>query len=430
LEWDNQGRTWLHWDAKHRLRNRRVRIWSVWRPWEVAREFAIPDDVSASPVADGPGSGIVCLPECLPVGWYQISLRTAHSWEPLDAPPLPTEDVLLSREGDWQLRVLELEEIIKADDPGTFFARWELACIFESVGERPARAEQIDWLSRHLEHAKPSQLIALRRWMLSCDPSNAKALRFRMYTLQNLRRLFIEEKEEDVWVAYLDDFRQATTISPEAAQLVLKHIDKPDLITYALNVLMKENVSSVVTYLLTEMENGAYSDLDALNLLQKRATESFFVLKKHPVSAARNSLLDRLSAHVEQSGMIRQGDWLHCEAGWGRVTRIISGDKEEKSCFEEDEVLLHILLRDGHESEPVEIDTAHKTIRFLKATQVYHCCNAGCSGFRSYSERLLREEHNRAAHLGVGPAYESKSACSPYSRPLTSSQRPPTQIFS
>jgi hypothetical protein len=250
-----------------------------------------------------------------------------------------------------------------------------------------------------------------------------------MYRLENLRRLFAEEKDEGTRIAYLDDFRQATAIAAESAQLVLDHIQKPDLINYALNVLMKEDVGSVVAYLLNEMAKGAYSDQDALTLLQKRATESFFVLKKHPLSAARNRLLERLSAHVEKSGIIRPGDWLHCEAGWGRLTRILRGEKEEAFCFDDDAVLLHVLLRDGHEGEPVEIDTERKTIRFLQAMQVYHCRKMGCTGFRSYSERLLREKHSRAAHLGIGPAYEIKPACSSYSRPLISSQRPPTDIF-
>jgi hypothetical protein len=430
LEWDNEGRTFLHWEAKHRLRNRRVRLWSVWRPWEAAREFVIPDDAPNSPVADGAGSGFMNLPESLPIGWYQVSLRTAHGWEPLVAPPLPTDDALLSREGDWELRILELDDAVHTDSFRAFYARWEWACIFDSVDDYLARDEQIEWLSRHLEYAKPRELIALRRWMTTVDPINAKVLRFQMYTLQQLQRLFKEEDEADVLNDYLDELpNMLQKIAPETAQLMLESVQRPDMVNYALNILLEHNIRSVVNYLLTQIENGAYSDRDAVNLLRKRADQSLHVLSVIQTSPGRDRLLLDLATHVKNSGIVRPGDWIRSEAGWGKITSIFRDETEIVFCFADDDVRFFVTLRDGDEHEPIEIDTMHKTIHFLQANQVYQCCKTDCPGFRSYSERLLREKHNRSAHLGVGPAFEIRPASSSYSRALLFSKHPPENYY-
>ncbi|MBI3958971.1 MAG: hypothetical protein HY328_09185, partial [Chloroflexi bacterium] len=429
LEWDKQGQTWLHWDAPHRLRNRRARIWSAWRPWEAAREYLVPDDAPPSPVADGAGSGVMRLPQPLPVGWYRVALRTAHGWESLSAPPLPPEDALLSREGDWELRAVELEEAIEAGEEDSFYARWELACIYDVKGNRRERDALIDWLSRHLEKAGMRQLIALRRWMDQCEPNSAKALRMRMYSPEQMQRLFVEVTQDEERTAYLEAFTSARTLNPESARLMLRHMQQPNLISHALYVLLQQDLDGAISYLLEQMERGAYSDSDALQLLLKKAADSFTALKLRARTPSRDRLLLGLAPDMENPGLIQPGGWVHGEAGWGRIERIEHSGREVAFCFSGDGVLLHVLLRAGHEGEPVEIDTAQQTIRFTRTQQVYHCTKDGCMGFRSYSERLLIREHNRAAHMGIGPSFVGKPASSSYRRQLYFSQQPPENQY-
>ncbi|MCB0110993.1 MAG: hypothetical protein KDE53_33965, partial [Caldilineaceae bacterium] len=223
LDWDEQGRTWLHWEASHRLRNRRVRIWSAWRPWESAREYLVPDDAPASPVADGAGGGMMALSETLPCGWYWLALCTAQLWEAQHAPSLPTEDALLSRDGDWMLRVLELHEMLETADNDAFATYFELACIYDALNRITERDEMTIWLCKYPDQGKPKQVVALRDWLQSRDTYTTSALRMRMYKAELLQRLFTEENNEEIRTAYLEDFIATKLITPQAAQLVLEH---------------------------------------------------------------------------------------------------------------------------------------------------------------------------------------------------------------
>lgn len=430
LEWDKQGQTQLHWDAPHRLRNRRVRIWSAWRPWEAAREYAIPDGVPPSPVADGPGSGVLLLPDRLPVGWYRVALRTAHSWEPLHAPPLPTDDALLSQDGDWELRALELDEAMERGEDKAFPVRFELACIYDAVDKEAERDANVQWLCRQINEGTPHQVAVLTRWLQQRDPHSASAVRMRMYQPGLLQRLFAEEENKEVRNAYLEGFTGTRLIKAEAAQLVLAHTLHPSGIVHSLNVLLDQAPDNAIDYLLAQMEKGAYGDRDALNLLTKKPADSFAILKARPRTPARDRLLLALTAHVHNTDLIRKGDWVRCEAGWGRIERIASDGKEQSFCFvEEKSLLLRVTLRYGQDTELIEIDTARKTICFTHAERVYHCTKDRCTGFSSYSERLLIREHNRAAHMGIEPSFMTRPACSSYRQPLHFSQQQPDNLF-
>lgn len=429
LDWNHSGETWLHWDAPHRLRNRRVRIWSAWRPWEAAREFLIPDDALPSPAADGPGSGMLRLSVQLPVGWYQVALRTAHSWESLSAPPLPTEDALLSREGDWELRALEVEELIDADKEHAFEARWELSCIYDAVDRLKERNQQIEWLCRHLEQATPRQLTALRRWMEQTEPNSARALRMRMYGPQQIQKLFDEVEDQAEREAYLEEFTSARTVNPETAKAVLGQMQHPALVVHALQVLVDRELTAAIDYLLAEMERGGYGDRDALQLLEKRAADSFAELKRSPSSRARERLLLGLAGRLPDAGMVQPGHWVRSAAGWGRIERIEANDTDRAFFFQGEDVLLHVILRANQERELIVIDTGKRTIRFLKTQQVYQCTKDDCGGFASYSERLVRHEHNRAAHMGVGPSFVGKSAQFFYQQSLYFSQQAPENQY-
>jgi len=79
LERTDAGSVVLHWEATHRLRNRRVRVWSAWRPWEPPQEYAIPDAVAPEYPHDPPGSGAfeigeACPPAC--IGWLSAPRRS------------------------------------------------------------------------------------------------------------------------------------------------------------------------------------------------------------------------------------------------------------------------------------------------------------------------------------------------------------------
>lgn len=430
LDWDGQGRTWLHWDAPHRLRNRRVRIWSAWRPWEPAREYPIPDDALASPVADGTGSGMFSLPEVLPRGWYWLALCTAHLWETQCAPPLPTDDALISRDDDWMLRALTLHEMEEISNSQVFAVRFELACIYHAVGKYAERDEMVSWLCRYPDRGEPKQIVTLWHWLSVHDINSAKALCMRMYQPELLQRLFVEERDEEVRSAYLQGFTAMRSIKPEAVQLLLAYTLQPELIIHGLKMLLQCNPAKAVEYLLAQMEKGAFSEQDAFELLIKQVEISFGLLKKSSQTSWRDRLLVRLAERVANAGIVQPGDWVHCEAGWGRIERIMCSGNKKDVCFIDDpSLLLTVTLRHGEISERIEIDLEHKTIHFFTNKSVYRCNKKGCTGFSSADVRLLTEEHNRAAHMGIGPSFASIPKCSTYRQPLRFSRQRPKDLF-
>lgn len=427
LVWDGEGATWLHWEAPHRLRNRRVRIWSAWRPWQVAREYHIPDDAPASPVADGDGSGHFRLPQSLPRGWYRIAFRTAHSWEELQAPSAPTVDAQLTRDEDWEIRVLQLEEMLDGDIGDTYAHRCELACIYDSVGRDWERDAHVQWLCSNLDKATPYQLVALRRWLRSQNDESEKALQMRMYFPAPLQRLFTSD-DSRLRNEYLEGFPQ-TLISTDTARVVLEHDARPEWIVQSIKTLVRKEPGYAVDYLLGQLDRGGFSEQDAVQLLQENPGATFAALKQKDGIRARDQLMLELADHVECTGLTKVGDWVHSEAGWGRLEKIERGGRTSEFCFDGDAVRVHVRLRPDEESEPIIIDTEEKTIEFTNAQQVYHCTKEGCTGFRSYSERLLRHYHNREAHMGIGASFICKPACAPYRRPLEFSQQPPASQF-
>lgn len=430
FDWDEWGKARLHWDAPHRLRNRRLRIWSVWRPWEPAREYLVADDVSASPVADGPGGGMMVIPDRLPRGWYKVAFRIAHSWEPLMAHSAPTEDAILCQDGDWTLRAVELSELVDADPESAFTARLELACIYNAVGKVPERDEEIQWLIHHLKEATPSLVVAFLHWLETCDAHTARALRMHMYNPENLRQVFDDDVEHQAKLAYMEGFTATRLIRPESASLVLDHHSEPEAVVHALGILVKRKPASAIEYLLTEIAKGAFSDDDAVELLQRNPEESFRILKFQNRTPARDRLILRIASKVPEPNLIRQGAWVHCEAGWGRIDSIQNKGQELDFCFaEEPALILNVTLRPEEEPEPIQIDTALRTLRFPKVKHVYKCIKDDCQGFISANVNLVMREHGTAAHMGIGPSYLKVPSRLNYRQKLQFHLQPPENQF-
>jgi RNA polymerase primary sigma factor len=68
--------TWLlslTWQNSQQLRNRHLRLWSLWRPWELPLDIAIPDEVTNTFDAEVPRS-------CLSPGLYRVEMILVDPW--------------------------------------------------------------------------------------------------------------------------------------------------------------------------------------------------------------------------------------------------------------------------------------------------------------------------------------------------------------
>jgi hypothetical protein len=426
LDWTPDGVTRLHWEARHRLRNRRVRLWSAWQPWTQPHEFSIPDEVATTELSEEPGSGKFELPISLPRGWYWISLRTAPAWEQLAAPPEPTVGVLLAQDVDADWRLLELE----ADNtPGNIYANhFERACIYATQKVDHHLAQEIQWLNAHWADADPGHLFALWKWLMTRDAATARAVRIRMYAPEKLREVLTNEAFTALRGQYLEGFTATKAIKPESALLVLDSRLHPQIENHALTVLMKRRQPRSVTHLVETVAQGGMSERDALALLQLDAEFAVRELRSQPNSPVQARMILALLPLVPSIQLVALGDWVHTEAGWGRIDKILA-DGVERQWFdpEADTPHLKVLLRPGQNETQISVMLDTKTIAFPQRLTLYQCAKeSGCNGFVSTWLDDVTYQHNRSSHLGIGTAYRTLSTNTwrYRSQPTYSRQRP------
>lgn len=406
LEWMEAGEVRLHWEAQHRLRSRRVCLWSVWQPWFEPREFFIPDNTEVSDLADAPGSGVFTLPEALPHGWYQIVLRTAPQWEPLQPPITPLSERILICDVNPIRRLIELKDLEEAAQTALFDIHFERACIFEALNDGAQRDVEIQWLYDHLNISIPQHILALYHWLSDRVPEMSKAVRLRMYFLEHLERILRNDTPETLRQAYLEYFTKVTIIKPESALLVLRYAQRPDLVSHALRVLIKRNRPEAVQFLFNQVMAGAYSERDVITLLSADPTFGVQTLSSQPKNPVRERLIDGLLIHMDPTLFVKVGYWIHTEAGWGRIEKIYrNGQEALHFAVQQQTPVLDVILRPEHQPENISVDLTNETITFPKATQVYLCTKEGCSGFASQNREQVIYDHNKAAHMGIGPAF-------------------------
>ena len=430
LEWTAAGQVRLHWEAQHYLRNRRVCFWSTWQPWLEPLEFIIPDNPETSDLTNAPGSGVFTLPETLPHGWYHIALRTAPAWEPLQPPtPPPTERILL-RDVDPLSRLMALKELAKASQNALFDIHFECACIFETLNDLGQRNTEIQWLCSHLHGSVPQHILAFYHWLCVRDTDMSKAVRLRMYAPEHLTSILSNNTPEKLHQAYLEYFTKITLIKPESALLVLRYTQRPDLVSHALRVLVKRNRPEAVQFLLEQVLAGAYRERDVVTLLSADANFGLQTLACQPQSPVRDRLIDALLMQIAPSLFVKVGFWVHTEAGWGRIQKIHrDGQEAPHFALQHQTPILEVILRPGHQPEYIFIDLAKGTITFPRVAQVYVCTKEGCTGFASQNQEQVLYDHNRAAHLGIGPAFRSQSGSWRYQRQPEYSAQPPKNVF-
>lgn len=132
---------------------------------------------------------------------------------------------------------------------------------------------------------------------------------------------------------------------------------------------------------------------------------------------------------VGEPAMIHAGTWLLCDAGWGRIDRIVTqaGEIVSDSVQRTAPVHLRVTLRPQAVAESIEIDLAGQRLVFVEVERVFVC--GRCGTFISRDLNLLLNQHNRAVHGGTGASYRQSSQTSwPLTRCVFSAQ-PPANAF-
>lgn len=432
LEWTDGENVVLHWEAAHRLRNRRVRLWSAWRPWEPAHEFPIPDDVGSEYPQDAPGNGVFPLPVRLEPGPYWVAFRTApewerSKWEHLKVPPLPTKGSLLAEcnQVDPQERLKAIESQRTAGKCSPFLAAFERACIFHLQENQSLRDREVQAAIEHLAAAHPRAIAVLYGWLQTLDYDLAAKLRVHMYRPERLKKLLKGNYPQHIIDAYMAGFIDTEIIEPESAQLVLTRTRNPEWQAHAIAVLVKRTDTNDFQAIVEQVQKGVFSDAVGLDLLAEHPEQALTSLYNMPASPVRNRLLRALALSVRSPKIVRPGIWIRSEAGWGKVREIWVNGKAQPYVLRDKQgqlvqsATLVVELPRQEETLVAEIDTANCTIRIQDVDHLFRCARSECPGFVALRRQEIVEMHCQAAHSGLSPAVRPSRSTWPYSNPLT-----------
>ena len=115
---------------------------------------------------------------------------------------------------------------------------------------------------------------------------------------------------------------------------------------------------------------------------------------------------------------VTPGMWVHSDAGWGRIERIIGRDGVVLERSAKGPIrYLYVTLRPSEDATPAEIDPVAGRIRFPQNNVLYTCTK--CHAFSAPDSKVISKGHNRAAHGGVGARFRQEQ------KP----ERPLRQIF-
>ena len=404
FEWIEPGVVRLHWESPYYLKNRRVQIWSAWRPWVPPLEIPIPDDAKKTILSDKPGSGVLDIQSDLSPGWYYVRFYTSPPWTSYDPPRAPSEDSLLLKDFPYEKRI---NQLTTSDTPDTFETHFERACIYDTLNLASMCNTEIQWLFHHLDSAPYELIPAFYRWLGEHNPQDQKAVRMKLFSPSTLKRFFQSEPPPNIRREYLDIFPQTDFVKTESAEIILANDTDPIVIAHALSILIERKPLVAIRYMVEQIDKGAFGDWDALNVLDKVPIDDAFAqLKQLPSGPTRNRLMLSLAERMPESPIIKPGFWMRTKAGWARIDQVLQGEEEVSAILTDSpNILIHATLRPIYDDIQILVDLQKKTLTFKTEEEIYECTKDTCHGFYTNDLNLLMEKHNHAAHLGLGPSY-------------------------
>jgi len=415
----------LRWLETKPLRNRRVRIWSVWKPWNPPTELKIPDDAKGE---------LIVSEVRLPPSQYRMHFFTAAPWDPPNPPDEPPEESLLVETTTPEERLRWISKQLSDNSNRSFLLHFERACIQNTRKDFQSRDQDITWCYQHLSDCTPDQISALHRWLGSLGQNFQKAVRLHMYRPDQLKKLFAAyPKPHPKRDAYLEHFTVTPLVKPASAVLVLENVSDPGIVMHSLIILVKREHLQALNYIFSSLEAGQLSDPDAGELLALNPDFTLPALGEMPESPVKLRLIQRMVKLIpEQEYFVLKEFWVRTNAGWGCINKIVgeSGDRELRYFNRKvDNPMLHVTLRPQHFPENVVINLSDKTINFLNANKVFVCTKDGCNYFASERYEFIRNEHNRASHTGLGPAFRPLDTPFRMFKPVIYSIVPPQDQF-
>lgn len=438
----------LTWQEEVHLRNRRVRFWSLWRPWLPHFEQSIPDEASGELEFELPASYLVT--QAL-LGAYLLEFLVVDRWvgpSPAQKPPTDSAGTAIVELISPRERLKQIERLLKPSESpkpkapsglgrlvDALVGRKEpspepdlapldrserLALILERayiqayLGDQQQAKADMNACFDYLAEANFSQILALVTLaQQSSDQRLLTVLQLKIFAPKILQRLLQQQESgeitSDQFQAYISHLPRSALLPLESCHLLLTLTDDR-LKVYAILQLIQRGEVQGVSATVDLIQNRTLSDADAAGMLKLNLNLAIPYLEKNLDHPAAVRLLELISP--DRSAIIRPDHWVRCHAGWGRITRIEKLENNQPLNYlirGQSGLRLHLILRPQQDAEPVivEILKDRHRVRFIKPhPKLYRCTKADnrCN-FITPNQHLLESQHNRVAHGGIGPAF-------------------------
>jgi hypothetical protein len=419
----------LRWHEPMPLRNRHVRFWPLWRPWDPVVEQPIPDDAEGTWTLDIP-------PADFRSGKYRVEFLVVDPWVSLVAPQRPpkgtpgTADVeLISPDRQSQYLNARLQ-----DKGKRFELLLERAVIYQDAGDPQKAQPDWQWCFEHLDDGTIPQILALVELVQTAgDPVTQKALQLKMFAAGRINRLRCAHSQGEVlsehFRRYLANLPRSALLPKSTCELLLS-VEDETVRLHAVQQLIRRGDALGVDAVLEWVESANLSDADAIALLELNVESSADHLEKlvenRNESPIALRLLETLARELgDRTPVVRPGVWVRTDVGWGCIERIEdpAGHLVEQFISGQTTYRLYAILRPNADAEPIVVDLTKKLISFPEPDCIYTCSK--CKGFSTRDWSLIVNQHDRAAHGGVGPSYRTERVTVRSLRNLQYSARKP-----
>ena len=395
----------LRWFEPEPLRQRYVRLWSLWQPWADPIQIPIPDNVPPSTQHNEPGWWQMDIPGeySLPPSHYRIQFVAMGRYDVQAAPYRPPENSILVEMGSLSQRLSEIEEQLRTFPQRAFALHLEKACIYHSQKNADECNHEIQWLCSNWSSAPLRLLYFLQDWLREIDISSRRAILLHMFRKETLLKLR-QDPDKEFAREYLDLVIELKTLSPESAFLILDIAKNPLVLRKALEVLIKNADKRGLEILQEYLQQGKISEEHAAQVLLLNPDFSHPFLRAMEDSPVRSRMLGFFSSqHPCPDLVVRKGYWVFSEAGWGKIEAIEGASGPDYFLLEKEKPRLHIVLR----GESTETDIFEEAIIDLETNElIFSGKNAGqicktCRRFISCGGKIAWERHFHAAqHQG------------------------------
>lgn len=416
----------LRWCEATPLRNRHVRFWPLWRPWDPVFEQAIPDAAMGEFEFEAP-------PERLRSGKYRLQFLVVDPWV-LQTPQMPPKDApgtvdvsLISAES--QLRHLEARLQEKGEQFELLLERAVLHYDMKNLED--ARAD-CQWCYNRLDEGTIPQILTLVD--LARENPNMgilNGLQMKMFAAGRFKR-FLEAQERgeisrQQTQAYWANLPRISLLPQKTCEYLLE-VDDEAVQLQAIEALVSRSNPNGLEAVLSRVEKAELSDADAVALLRVNIDAGVAFLQKRVSSPDALRLLSALSQDMgDKSPIVQAGTWVFCNVGWGRIDRIenLEGHPVEQFIRGQTGYRLYVTLRPSVDAEPVVVDLDKREVGFLKADCIYTCTK--CDSFSARNCHLIVSGHNRVAHGNIRPSFRKEPLTARSLQVLEYSRRAPRE---